>query len=129
MSEKLKPCPFCGSESQSMLSPDCKPSDPPNVGTRAFPIIRCQRCHTDVPGRNWDNSGKSAEDAWNRRVEASQARIAELEASNKRLCEALKSIAMKSEALYADGDTHNRGFWLACSQDARAALLAAGEPT
>ena len=74
MSEsKLKPCPFCGHEEQWMLSPDCKPSDPPHVGTRAFPIIRCLGCHTDVPGRNWDNSGNSAREAWNRRTAISKA--------------------------------------------------------
>lgn len=67
MSEKLKPCPFCGSVKQMVLGPTCQRNDEYDPNTRAFPIIRCGGCFTDVPGTDWDNSGNSAIEAWNRR--------------------------------------------------------------
>lgn len=67
MQSELKPCPFCGSDKHMLLSPTCDRSTPYNPADRAFPIIRCGGCYTDVPGRDFDASGKSAVEAWNRR--------------------------------------------------------------
>jgi hypothetical protein len=70
----MKPCPFCGSGNQTMLGPTCQRHDEYDPNTRAFPIIRCGGCFTDVPGTDWDNSGNSAVAAWNRR--AAEAELA-----------------------------------------------------
>lgn len=66
----LLPCPFCGSDDQSVLGPNCTKVSPDNPGDRAFPIVRCMGCITDVSGKDWDNSGQTAVAAWNRRAAA-----------------------------------------------------------
>lgn len=68
MDANLKPCPFCGSNVQYQLGPTCQKDDPYDPNSRAFPIIRCGGCFTDVPGRDWDNYGRSAIEMWNRRA-------------------------------------------------------------
>lgn len=65
---ELKPCPFCGGENPFLLTPTCTQRDPYNAADRAFPVIRCLCCFTEVPGKNWDHKGKTAVEAWNRRV-------------------------------------------------------------
>lgn len=74
---ELKPCPFCGTEGNHyVLGPTCRRSDPYDPNSRAFPIVRCAGCFTDVPGKDWDISNASAIEAWNRRaVTADQERI------------------------------------------------------
>ncbi len=80
MTEEKKPCPFCGRSSAWVLGPTCTKATPYNASDRAFPVVRC-RCGAEVPGDDWDKSGKTAIAAWNRRApDARDARIAELEA-------------------------------------------------
>ncbi len=80
MTEEKKPCPFCERSSAWVLGPTCTKATPYNASDRAFPVVRC-RCGAEVPGDDWDKSGKTAIAAWNRRApDARDARIAELEA-------------------------------------------------
>lgn len=65
---KLLPCPFCGSDEPMMLGPTCDRNTPYNPADRAFPIIRCGGCFTDVPGKDFDASCKSAAERWNNRA-------------------------------------------------------------
>jgi len=69
MSEELKPCPFCGSEKHMAFPPTCDRNTPYNPNDRAFPIIRCGGCFTEVPGKDWDASCKTAGERWNDRIE------------------------------------------------------------
>jgi hypothetical protein len=69
MDEKLLPCPFCGSEKHSVLPPTCDKNTPYNPNDRAFPIVRCGGCFTEVPGKDWDASCKTAGQRWNDRVD------------------------------------------------------------
>lgn len=62
------PCPFCGSGNHSIFPPSCKKTDPYNPADRAYPIVRCSRCFTEVPGDDWDFSTKSAVERWNARA-------------------------------------------------------------
>jgi hypothetical protein len=81
MQSELKPCPFCGSDKHMLLSPTCDRSTPYNPADRAFPVVRCGGCYTDVPGRDFDACGKSAIEAWNRRAAISdQERAVEVKA-------------------------------------------------
>ncbi len=70
----LKPCPFCGSTDHMVLPPTCDLDSPYDPNDRAFPIIRCMRCFIDVPGKDFDASGKTAIDHWNRRAPIPEAR-------------------------------------------------------
>lgn len=65
---ELLPCPFCGGTKQVVLTPTCKETDAYDPRDLAAPIIRCFGCYADVPGKNWDHSGKSAIENWNRRA-------------------------------------------------------------
>ena len=83
MSE-LKPCPFCGHENASVFPPTCTEETAYDPGDRAFPIVRCYKCHSEKAGDNWDHSCESAINQWNTRatdteLAAAKARIAELE--------------------------------------------------
>lgn len=71
MSEDHKPCPFCGSTKLTLLTPTCTKRDAYDPNTRAFPMIRCGGCFTDVPGRDWDQRGDTAWEHWNRRSDLS----------------------------------------------------------
>lgn len=84
MSEPFKPCPFCGSANQTMIGPTCDRNTPYDPNDRAFPIVRCFGCITDVSGQDFDASGKTAIEAWNRRSDADAA------AERDRLREAIK---------------------------------------
>jgi hypothetical protein len=64
----IKPCPFCGEAKKiAMFPPTCRNGDPYDPLDRAFPSIRCMTCYIDVPGKDWDHSGKSAWEHWNHR--------------------------------------------------------------
>jgi hypothetical protein len=51
-----------------MFTPTCDRKTPYDPTDRAFPIVRCGECYTDVPGKDFDASGNSAIKAWNRRA-------------------------------------------------------------
>lgn len=68
MSEKLKPCPFCGGD--ALLFLQCRNGIPSgDVGTEA--IIQCNECNAKITRwalkKNW--AKKSVIDAWNGRAE------------------------------------------------------------
>src|SRR3569833_3102848 len=65
-----KPCPFCGSGEVILLGPTCTESSPYDPAHRAFPVMHCNTCCAEVPGKDWDMFGKPAVEAWNRRVAA-----------------------------------------------------------
>lgn len=67
MQSELKPCPFCGSDRLMVLPPTCDRDTPYSAADRAYPVVRCSGCYTDVPGKDFDASSKSAVEAWNRR--------------------------------------------------------------
>lgn len=93
MSENL-PCPFCGGEKQMLLAPTCTQRDAYNPNDRAFPVIRCLGCYTDVPGEDWDHRGMTAWGAWNRRAILSERTSHEAVRLPERMPdEALKAIA------------------------------------
>ncbi|WP_158225419.1 Lar family restriction alleviation protein [Rhizobium sp. 11515TR] len=64
----MKPCPFCGSTDQMVLPPTCDRNTPYNENDRAFPIVRCLGCISDISGKDFDASCQSAIDNWNRRI-------------------------------------------------------------
>jgi Lar family restriction alleviation protein len=64
----LKPCPFCGSTSQTLIGPTRDKSTIHGPNGRAYPIILCGGCSADVPGEDFDTEGRSAIEAWNRRA-------------------------------------------------------------
>lgn len=68
MQSELKPCPFCGSDRLMVLPPTCDRNTPYSAADRAYPVVRCSGCYTDVPGKDFDASSKSAVEAWNRRA-------------------------------------------------------------
>ncbi|MGF0036490.1 Lar family restriction alleviation protein [Victivallis vadensis] len=91
MSEKLKPCPFCGADSDISVQ-DYDTEDP-------YYVVACTNCNMahsssddeNVAIRNWND--RPIEDA-------QAARIAELEAERDRLREALKEIAEFADSEY-----------------------------
>jgi hypothetical protein len=68
MAEKLKPCPFCGSDKITLFGPTCRPETPYNPADRLYPIVRCGSCLGEATGKNEDYLGSSAIAAWNRRA-------------------------------------------------------------
>lgn len=68
--EQLKPCPFCLGTDARMSPPTCTKRTPYNPADRAFPKVRCP-CGAEKCGDDWDQSGKTAIAAWNRRTQAS----------------------------------------------------------
>ena len=71
--EALLPCPFCGSKKTSLYEPTCHKDSEYNPIDRAFPLVRCASCWAEIHGDNWDHSGKSAIEAWNRRQPTASA--------------------------------------------------------
>lgn len=83
MSEKLKPCPFCGGQAKIYTVQNLYKN---RITTRIF----CTKCGA----RTGTCLSERAPKLWNARKETPmQKRIAELEAENGRLREALKEIA------------------------------------
>lgn len=68
MSEKLLPCPFCGSTEVMKFPPTCHEYSPYNPSDRAAPMVRCADCFAEAYGRDFDKSCKTAIAAWNRRA-------------------------------------------------------------
>jgi hypothetical protein len=64
----ILPCPFCGYTAW-MIPPTCNKQTPYDPADRAFPIVRCWKCNAEACGTDWDESGKSAIEKWNTRVE------------------------------------------------------------
>lgn len=56
MNEKLKPCPFCGSENVKAFT----------EGFQAFSWVECMSCHGMMMNNGTD---KESIEAWNRRAE------------------------------------------------------------
>ena len=68
MSEKtLRRCPFCGGGTQFIFGPTCAPDSKYDRSDRAYPIVKCSGCNAEAHGDNWDKTGRSAIEAWNRR--------------------------------------------------------------
>lgn len=78
MQSELKPCPFCGSDRLMVLPPTCDRNTPYSAADRAYPVVRCSGCYTDVPGKDFDASSKSAVEAWNRRAALSDKQAGEV---------------------------------------------------
>ena len=65
---ELLPCPFCGSREVLLSFPTCNRQTPYNPLDKAFPSVFCPGCFASIPGKDWDDRGGSAIDAWNRRA-------------------------------------------------------------
>jgi len=66
--DALKPCPFCGSCQAFPMGPTCTRTTPYSPADRAYPIVRCLSCYAEAAGKDWDETGRSAIAAWNRRI-------------------------------------------------------------
>lgn len=65
--EQLLLCPFCDQPFPIVSGPTCKKSDSYDPADRAYPIVRCSKCHCSIGGKNWDHTCNSAIKAWNTR--------------------------------------------------------------
>lgn len=74
----LQPCPFCGRAEPTLFKPTCDKYTPYDPSHRAFPMVRCS-CGVSTSGSDWDESGKTAVAAWNRRSGQLVERVKELE--------------------------------------------------
>ena len=102
MTEKLKPCPFCGGEAE--IIDDA-------MGT----ISRCRRCGAENGNGVYGDVGhKLAVKDWNARPIENELdeKIEKLESENKRFREALQMIATEKD---------NHGQWLSVEQAAQIA--------
>lgn len=68
MSDRLKPCPFCGGEAH-ILPPTCRPETPYDPSDRLYPVARCGSCGAEAAGESGD-SGRTAIAAWSHRAGA-----------------------------------------------------------
>lgn len=75
---ELLPCPFCGRAEPMLFKPTCDKYTPYDPSHRAFPMVRCS-CGVSTSGSDWDESGKTAVAAWNRRSGQLVERVKELE--------------------------------------------------
>ena len=66
-SDALAPCPFCLGLEARMYPPTCDKRTPYNPADRAFPLVRCP-CGAEKAGTDWDQTGRTAISAWNRRA-------------------------------------------------------------
>lgn len=66
-SVKMKPCPFCGGGMPFIFGPTCTPDSKYDRADRAYPVVKCSGCNAEAHGDNWDKTGRSAIEAWNRR--------------------------------------------------------------
>ena len=62
----LLPCPHCGGQGKPMER-TCNPKDAYNAADRAFPVVRCDTCHAQSCGGDWQ-SIETAVAAWNTRA-------------------------------------------------------------
>lgn len=74
----LLPCPFClRKDTVRVHPPTCDRSTPYNPADRAFPVVRCHGCGASMDGEDWDQSGRTAVEAWNRRAQATPPAVVE----------------------------------------------------
>ena len=102
MTDKLKPCPFCGGESEFN-------SDEFGEG------VCCKSCGATLHNGLYGEEGRKLASAeWNTRLIENElpGKIGKLEAENKRLREALQMIATEKD---------NHGQWLSVEQAAQIA--------
>ena len=104
--EALLPCPFCG----STASEGC--------GGPQQHWISCDGCSVEGP---IEKMLFQAIAAWNTRTPDAT----HLREVNAALVEALREIEAKARDLADDAMTNQRGLWLACANEARAALARA----
>ena len=87
---KLLPCPFCGRAEPMLFKPTCDKYTPYDPSHRAFPMVRCS-CGVSTSGSDWDESGKTAVAAWNRRSGQLVERVKELEEALRPMLENFES--------------------------------------
>lgn len=94
-SDELLPCPFCQESAARMYPPTCTKLTRYNSADRAFPVVRC-RCGVEKAGNDWDQSGRSAIEAWNSRASSSTVQQvgAEWISTSERLPELGQSVAL-----------------------------------
>lgn len=85
-----------------LFKPTCDKYTPYDPSHRAFPMVRCS-CGASTSGSDWDESGKTAVAAWNRRNEQLVERVQELEEALIRAQEAINSMKVEAETA-AQGD-------------------------
>ncbi|AWV20328.1 hypothetical protein RADP37_05405 (plasmid) [Roseomonas mucosa] len=104
--EALLPCPFCGSPASE------------GCGGPKQHWISCDGCSVEGP---IEQEMFQAVAAWNTRTPDAT----HLREVNAALVEALREIEAKARDLADDAMTNQRGLWLACANEARAALARA----
>jgi len=65
MSEKLKPCPFCGAKETDLDFQLAHAS----VFTKPFFFVRCRKCGGMIVDTNTEHCLNDVKKAWNRRAE------------------------------------------------------------
>ena len=74
----LLPCPFClRRDTVRVHPPTCDRSTPYNPEDRAFPIVCCHGCGASMDGEDWDQSGRTAAETWNRRAQPTPPAVVE----------------------------------------------------
>lgn len=82
---ELLPCPFCHSAEVAVSLPTCTKATPYNAAHRAFPVARCRSCGASKDGKDWDQTGNSAIEAWNTRAATQTAKAAPEGVSDKQI--------------------------------------------
>lgn len=110
--ETLLPCPFCGGSALII------PCPPERDGQETLHRPQCDKCGADCGGCDTPSEAIAL---WNRRTPDAT----HLREVNAALVEALREIEAKARELADDAMTNQRGLWLACANEARAALARA----